>query len=85
MKHLRPRAGVVLHAAPFFLILAFTTQAALCNCGAAVAQSDSKAKREAQARQQKIANPLNDLLDEAQRDIDANDFEAAVEIGRAHV
>ena len=78
MKHLRPRAGVVLHAAPFFLILAFTTQAALCNCGAAVAQSDSKAKREAQARQQKIANPLNDLLDEAQRDIDANNFEAAV-------
>src|SRR3984893_5616415 len=78
MKHLRPRAGVVLHAAPFFLILAFTTQAALCNCGAAVAQSDSKAKREAQARQQKIANPLNDLLDEAQRNIDANNFEAAI-------
>ena len=78
MKHLRPRAGVVLHAAPFFLILAFTTQAALCNCGAAVAQSDSKAKLEAQAKQQKVVNPLNDLLDEAQRDIDANNFEAAV-------
>ena len=68
----------MLHAAPFFLILAFTTQAALCNCGAAVAQSDSKAKLEAQAKQQKVVNPLNDLLDEAQRDIDANNFEAAV-------
>src|ERR1700726_744340 len=78
MKHLRPRAGVVLHAAPFFLILAFTTQAALCNCGAAVAQSNSKAKRETQSKQQKVANPLNDLLDEAQRNIDANNFEAAI-------
>jgi Flp pilus assembly protein TadD len=80
MRHFQLRAGVVSHAAPFFLIIAFVTQATLCNCSAAVlvAQSDSKAKRDAQARQQKIANPLNDLLDEAQRDIDANDFEAAV-------
>ena len=80
MRHFQLRAGVVSHAAPFFLIIAFVTQATLCNCSAAVlvAQSDSKAKREAQARQQKIANPLNDLLDEAQRDIDANNFEAAV-------
>ena len=30
------------------------------------------------SRTQKIANPLNDLLDEAKRDIDANNFEAAV-------
>jgi len=37
-----------------------------------------KAKRETQSRQQKVANPLNDLLDEAQKDIDANNFEAAV-------
>jgi tetratricopeptide (TPR) repeat protein len=31
-----------------------------------------------QSRTQKLANPLNDLLDEAQHDIDANQFEAAV-------
>jgi Tfp pilus assembly protein PilF len=31
-----------------------------------------------QSRVQKLANPLNDLLDEAQRDIDKNDFEAAI-------
>jgi tetratricopeptide (TPR) repeat protein len=31
-----------------------------------------------QSRTQKLANPLNDLLDEAQRAIDKNDFEAAI-------
>jgi Flp pilus assembly protein TadD len=41
-------------------------------------RSTSAAKRDAQARQQKVANPLNDLLDEAQKDIDANSFEAAL-------
>jgi protein O-GlcNAc transferase len=32
----------------------------------------------AQSQKQKLANPLNDLLDEAQRNIDKNDFEAAI-------
>jgi tetratricopeptide (TPR) repeat protein len=31
-----------------------------------------------QSQKQKLANPLNDLLDEAQRNIDKNDFEAAM-------
>ena len=31
-----------------------------------------------QSRTQKLANPLNDLLDEAQKDIDSNQFEAAL-------
>src|ERR1700733_9555872 len=31
-----------------------------------------------QSKKQKLANPLNDLLDDAQRDIDKNDFEAAI-------
>jgi tetratricopeptide (TPR) repeat protein len=31
-----------------------------------------------QSRTQKLANPLNDLLDEAQHDIDTNQFEAAL-------
>jgi Flp pilus assembly protein TadD len=31
-----------------------------------------------QSKTQKLANPLNDLLDEAQRNIDKNDFEAAI-------
>ena len=80
MKHLRPRAAIVPQAAPFFLIVAFAIQAAPAY-GRGVAlltQADAKAKRETQSRQQKAANPLNDLLDEAQKDIDANNFEAAI-------
>ena len=33
---------------------------------------------QSQSRTQKLANPLNDLLDEAQHDIDNNHFEAAI-------
>ncbi len=80
MKHLQRLASALPHAAPFFLLIAFATQAAPCHCrrAALLAQPDSQAKRETQSRQQKVANPLNDLLDEAQRNIDANNFEAAV-------
>jgi Flp pilus assembly protein TadD len=42
------------------------------------AQSSSTPKPAAQSKTQKVANPLNDLLEEAQRDIDKNNFEAAV-------
>src|SRR5260370_14552319 len=42
------------------------------------AQSSSKSKAEAQSKSRKVANPLNDLLGEAQRHIDAKEFEAAV-------
>src|SRR5713101_3226292 len=38
----------------------------------------SKSKSPVQSKRQKVANPLNDLLDEAQRDIDKSNFEAAV-------
>jgi len=41
-------------------------------------QSASKPKPAPQSRSQKVANPLNDLLDEAQRDIDNHNFEAAI-------
>src|SRR5271169_919076 len=36
------------------------------------------AQGQGQTRTQKLANPLNDLLDEAQHDIDTNQFEAAL-------
>ena len=42
------------------------------------AAAQSASSRPAQSRTQKIANPLNDLLDEAQHDIDTNQFEAAI-------
>ena len=42
------------------------------------AQSTQQKSSQPQSRTQKLANPLNDLLDEAQKDIDNNQFEAAV-------
>jgi len=42
------------------------------------AQESSKQKSAATSKSQKVANPLNDLLDEARRDIDKNEFEAAI-------
>src|SRR5215470_19591769 len=41
-------------------------------------QTSPKARSSGQTTAQKLANPLNDLLDEAQRDIDQNQFEAAI-------
>jgi tetratricopeptide (TPR) repeat protein len=38
----------------------------------------AKPKLQVQSKAQKLANPLNDLLDEAQRDIDNKNFEAAI-------
>src|SRR5712664_1911259 len=38
----------------------------------------SQAAGEKPTKTQRVANPLNDLLDEAQRSIDANQFEAAL-------
>src|ERR1700674_318150 len=81
MKHFELRASTLLwRAAPFFVGVAFAAQAAPCFRGqlAPPAQSASAAKQQTQSRQQKVANPLNDLLDEAQRNIDANNFEAAL-------
>jgi Flp pilus assembly protein TadD len=49
----------------------------LGNQSTANAQS-SKAKPAVASKTQKLANPLNDLLDEAQRDIDNKNFEAAI-------
>jgi len=42
------------------------------------AQTSSKTKPSSQSTTQKLANPLNDLLDEAQREIDRKQFEAAI-------
>lgn len=39
---------------------------------------DAPALRSAQTKPQKVRNPLNDLLDEAQADIDKNDYQSAI-------
>src|SRR6267142_711326 len=44
----------------------------------AFAQASPKQKTAAQSKSQRVVNPLNDLLDEAKRDIDKNEFEAAI-------
>ncbi len=41
-------------------------------------QSQDASSKPAQGKIQKLRNPLNDLLDEAQADLDKNDFEAAL-------
>jgi Flp pilus assembly protein TadD len=43
-----------------------------------VAHAQSTPSQPTASKKQKIANPLNDLLNEAQRDIDTNSFEAAI-------
>jgi Flp pilus assembly protein TadD len=44
----------------------------------AFAQASPKPKNTGQSKSQRVANPLNELLDEAKRDIDKNEFEAAI-------
>jgi len=74
MKHSRLRGdefGLQVCSA----ILAVALQAAVALDIAPTAIAQAPAKR---PTPQKIANPLNDLLDEAQRNIDSNNFEAAI-------
>jgi Flp pilus assembly protein TadD len=40
--------------------------------------AETQSSSPVQSKKQKLSNPLNDLLDEAQRNIDKNDFEAAI-------
>src|SRR6202047_4521486 len=80
MKHFQLRAGALLRP-PLYsiaLVIALHGTLGLGFAGTALPLPQFSAKQSTQARPQKIANPLNDLLDEAQRDIDANNFEAAL-------
>jgi len=77
MKPVRPRslAPFLIRAAILALLVgALSVAFNFSNQVVAEAQSASAV----QSQKQKLANPLNDLLDEAQRDIDKNDFEAAI-------
>jgi superkiller protein 3 len=47
------------------------------SAGGSLPQQD-QAKKTPPGKTQKLSNPLNDLLDEAQRDMDKSDFEAAI-------
>src|SRR5438309_5638233 len=61
----------------FFFVGAQNAALLLANQSSPGAQS-SKPHPVVQSKSQRVANPLNDLLDEAQRDIDKSNFESAV-------
>ena len=80
LAHLRSNAIrtrlFVFCAAFFFFAGAHQAVPLLGNQSSNNAQSSSKPA--VQSRTQKVANPLNDLLEEAQRYIDKNNFESAI-------
>jgi Flp pilus assembly protein TadD len=70
----RPGSCVALRAAKYFLFFAVLQNISSGLFVPQFAQAQSAAKTKAQ----KLVNPLNDLLDEARRDIDAGNFDAAI-------
>jgi Flp pilus assembly protein TadD len=71
-----------LHAANAAIILLRMAAGFLLACALYALQAHGQAAPNSQGAhgtKQKIANPLNDLLDEARRDIDKQDFQAAIE------
>lgn len=66
-----------LSASPAFLLLLLASILPFDMVSAAADQQDPS-KKPAQAATQKLRNPLNDLLDEAQAALDKNDYSAAV-------
>lgn len=78
LPNLRVSVPRSLRAASVLLIIVGAQHAAPRLCMASAASALSSPQKPAQSRTQKLANPLNDLLDEAQHDIDNNQFEAAI-------
>src|SRR6267154_2268003 len=77
MKHFQLRSDA-LGVPVCSVVLAFALQSALGLGNAPTAFAQSATKQPTQSRPQKVANPLNDLLDQAQRNIDSNNFESAI-------
>src|SRR5437763_1354204 len=79
LAHLRSHVIRTLFLLPcvFFFVGAQNAALLLAHQSSPGAQS-SKPHPVVQSKSQRVANPLNDLLDEAQRDIDKNNFESAV-------
>jgi Flp pilus assembly protein TadD len=80
MKFPRSRSVAACHKrwAPVCFLIFASVQWFACVGGNGTACAQSASTRPPQSRTQKLANPLNDLLDEAQHDIDTNQFEAAI-------
>jgi len=69
---------LVLSAVFFFFVGAQHAAPTLGNQSSNGAHSSSKSTPPVQSKTQRVANPLNDLLEEAQHDIDKNNFESAI-------
>jgi Flp pilus assembly protein TadD len=78
LAHLRSKATRIFLCGSIALVGAQHAASLLGKQSSPSAQSASKPKPAPQSKSQKVANPLNDLLDEAQRDIDSHNFEAAI-------
>jgi Flp pilus assembly protein TadD len=74
MKPVRPRTVTKIILTAAILVGAQHVAPHFSNQLRSEAQSASAAK----SQKQKLSNPLNDLLDEAQHDIEKNNFEAAI-------
>jgi Flp pilus assembly protein TadD len=68
----------IFWVALFVMLFVVAQHVALLAGDGLFARAQASPKPRTQSKSQKIANPLNDLLDEARRDIDSSHFEAAV-------
>src|SRR5215470_8860006 len=77
---LRRSRSTLLHISRFLTcLLLFATTGGVCLFdGRAAVAAQSGAPQASQSRTTKVANPLNDLLNDAQHAIDSNNFEAAI-------
>ncbi len=80
MRYSRPRLAArhFRHPVICFLFLVGAQCIAPVLTNEFIARAQSTPSEPAASRKQKVANPLNDLLNEAQHDIDTNSFEAAI-------
>jgi len=63
----------------YFIAIAVFLATIVAQAGAGQSANPKSQSAPAGARKQRIANPLNELLDEAQRDIEKKDFQAAID------
>ena len=79
MRHAHRRSTMIRALrCVLFLVVAQHAAPVFGNQPQSGTQSAAKPKSDTQSKTYKVANPLNDLLDEAQKAIDKNDFEAAI-------
>src|SRR2546430_7686018 len=79
LAHLRSHVIRALLLLPcVFFFVGAQNAALLLAAQASRGAKSSKPHPAVQSKSQRVANPLNDLLDEAQRDIDKSNFEFAI-------